>query len=230
MNAFYKQSILLQWLFAIILMVVGFFPLLYVIEISFQQPFFYFLFFMYLPFAQFSVTPFFKLVGIYTYYSPMLLGYMANNAVIDLHSGSSFDYLFVMRNYSKVEFKTRILEFHLSGLLTIIELIENGKIPPTVKIVATSYFFNDRTIKKFGFNIIDASIFYRINLLVNFIDLFWMYSLAKGKMSIPKVWIAKKGAVSGVELVEKKTFIVKILNELGKKKITKTLNASNLIK
>lgn len=128
---------------------IGFIPATYIIEISYNNPLFYFVFFIYLPFGQFSITPFFKLSGIYTYYSPVLVGYLANNSLVDLSNGGSFNYLLVMRRYPEVEFRNRILGFHLRGLFTIIGLIESGKISGDVKIVATSYFFNDRTVNKF---------------------------------------------------------------------------------
>ncbi len=88
MNSFYKQPISIQWIEAILLLVIGFYPALYVIEMAYFQPLFYLTFFIYLPFLQFSATPFFKLTGIYKYYSPMLLGYMPNDIQIDLHSGA----------------------------------------------------------------------------------------------------------------------------------------------
>lgn len=149
MNDFYKQPKLLQWGEAILLLIVGLLPALVIIEKGYSQPLFYLLFLMYVPIGQFASTPFFKLVGIYKYYSPMLLGYMANDRQIDLHSGGSFDYLFVMRKCkSGVELRNRLLIYHLEGLLTLVGLIENKKIPETVNIVGTSYFFNDRTLKK----------------------------------------------------------------------------------
>ena len=134
----------------------------------------------------------------------MLLGYMVNNNQIDMHSGTSFDYLFIRRKFKKgTEFKNRLLMYHLEGLLKIIQSIENKEIPESVNIVGTSYFFNDRTIQKLGFETKIPSLFYRINLLANFIDLFWMYSLALGKLSVPKVWSAKKAGISGAGLLKK---------------------------
>ncbi|MBK7697160.1 MAG: hypothetical protein IPI30_23525 [Saprospiraceae bacterium] len=78
---------------AILLLTIGFLPALVIIEKGNSQPLFYLLFLIYIPIGQFASTPFFTLVGIYKYYSPMLLGYMANDNQIDLHSGGSFDYL-----------------------------------------------------------------------------------------------------------------------------------------
>jgi hypothetical protein len=135
----------------------------------------------------------------------MLLGYMVNEKQIDLHSGTSFDYLFVLRKYKLgIELRNRLLAYHLEGLLHLISLIENKQISESVTIVGTSYFFNDRTLQKLGFQIEKASAFYRANLFLNFIDLFWMYSLSRGKVSMPSLWEAKKARVLGSTLVVQK--------------------------
>jgi hypothetical protein len=59
-------------------------------------------------------------------------------------------------------------------------------------------------LAKLGFKIEKASLFYRANLFINFIDLVWMYSLARGTFSIPKVWDAKKASIQGAMLVAQK--------------------------
>lgn len=208
MNHLYQQPKALQWFIAISLLLLGFLPALIIIEKGHSQPLFYLLFFVYIPIIQFSFTPFFKLIGVYKYYSPMLLGYMANDIQIDLHSGTSFDYLFVMRKYKTgIEIRNRLLIYQLEGLINLINLIEHKSIPETVRIVGTSYFFNNRTLNKLGFDIENPSLFYRINLFVNFIDLFWMYSLSQGKRSIPKIWHVKKAKITGLKLTESKKAI-----------------------
>jgi len=145
MNDFYKLPKGLQWLLALLLLVSGFFPAFAIIELGYDHPIAYLLFFFYIPIGQFSFAPFFTLVGVYRYYSPMLLGYMPSNTQIDLHSGGSFDYLFVMRKYkSGIEMRNRLLLFQLEGLKNIIQLIEDKAVPESVTIVGTSYFFSDR--------------------------------------------------------------------------------------
>ncbi len=218
MNTFYKQPKSLQWMEAILLLIVGFLPVILIIELGDSQPLFYLLFFIYLPIGQFSTTPIFKLSRVYTYYSPMLLGYMANKNQIDLHNGTSFDYLFVMRNFKKGnEFRNRTLLYHLEGLMNIIKEIENGSIPKSVHIIGTSYFFNTRTLNRLGFELTQASLFYRINLLSNFIDLTWMYSVSQGKFSIPKLGRANKASIKGEKLIESKGIITDLHNKLKTK-------------
>jgi hypothetical protein len=198
------------------LLIAGFFPALALIELGYEYPIAYLLFFVYIPIGQFSFTPFFTLLGVYRYYSPMLLGYMSSNTQIDLHSGGSFDYLFVMRNYkSGVELRNRLLLFQLEGLKKIIQLIEDKAVPESVNIVGTSYFFSDRTAKKIGFELIDPSLFYRINLFANFLDLVWMYSLSQGKWAIPKVWKAKKVQITGQKLLENKGQLEALYDKLS---------------
>ena len=218
MNDFYKLHKLFQWPVALLLLVIGFTPLLTLIEFSHQEPLFYFFFILYIPLAQFTFTPFFKLIGVYRYYSPMLLGYMANDKKIDLHSGTTFDYLWVMRKVKPgIEMRNRILMYQLEGLLNIIQQIESNKIPQTVNIIGTSYFFSDRTLKKLGFEIVKPSLFYRLNILVNFIDLTYLYSLSKGRFTIPNLLSVKKASISGDKLVENKKNIEEIASLLSKK-------------
>jgi len=49
--------------------------------------------------------------------------------------------------------------------------------------------------------------FYRINLLLNFIDLIWMYSIAQGHFLIPKIWTANMASIEGGILVDHKDMI-----------------------
>jgi hypothetical protein len=205
MNEFYKQPKILVWIESIVLMLVGLFLALIIIEKGYVQPFFYAAFILYVPVSQFLFTPIFRLTGGYTYYSPMLLGYMANEKQIDLHSGTSFDHLFVLRKFkSGIPLRNRIMMYHLEGLLNIIALIENKRIPASVNIIGTSYFFKERTLNNLGFQTEEATLFYRLNLFINFIDLFWMYSLSKGKIAIPTVWDAKKATIIGETLMTQK--------------------------
>ena len=221
MNDFYKQPKILQWIEAILLLLFGFLPALSIIEKGYYQPIFYLLFILYVPVGQFAFTPLFRLIGVYKYYSPMLLGYMATDSKIDLHSGGSFDYFFVMRKYkSGIEFRNRLLIYHLEGLINLIKLIERKSIAETVNIVGTSYFFNKRTLHKIGFEIVTTSLFYRLNLYINFIDLIWMYSLSQGKLSIPKLWNAKKASISGDKLIESKKVIEDLYDKMKRRTTT----------
>ena len=161
------------------------------------------------------MTPLFTLLGLYRYYSPLLLGYLPNEKVIDLHSGGSFDYLFVMRGVAPgAAFRKQVLKYQLEGLLRLIQYVEEKQIPESVSIVGTSYFFNEKTLQKFGFKLVEASAFYRLNLLVNFIDITWMYSLAQGKLSFPKLWKAKKAHISGAALVRQRAAIAAVYERL----------------
>lgn len=218
MNDFYKQPILLLWTETLLLLVMGVLPAFVIIEKANAQPLFYSLLLFYVPVAQFAFTPLFRLTGVYRYYAPMLLGYMANNRQIDLHSGSSFDYLFVMRRYrAGIETRNRLLMYYLEGLISLVRQIENNDLPDTIKIVGTSYFFKDRTLQKLGFELVDPAFFYRLNLLVNVIDLTWMYSLSQRKFSVPPLWNAKKATVTGLQLLQNKQRIAELYRTLQAK-------------
>ena len=218
MNTFYKQPTILVWIESILFLLIGIVLGIEIIAIGNAHPLFYTAFILYIPVGQFLFTPIYKLTGGYTYYSPMLLGYMANDKQIDLHSGTSFDHLFVLRNVkSGTTLRNRIMRYHLEGLLNIIQLMEAKRIPSSVNIMGTSYFFNDRTLTNLGFQLEKATLFYRINLLINFIDLLWMYSLSKGKLAIPAVWDAKKASIKGELLLLQKPKLEALYKRLNER-------------
>jgi hypothetical protein len=165
MNDYYKQIKILVWIESFFLLLVGLILALIIIEKGYSQPFFYLAFIIYVPISQFLFTPIYKLTGGYTYYSTMLLVYMTRDKQIDLHSGTSFEHLFVLRKYkSGTQLINRIMMYHLEGLLKLIQLIVNKYIPASVNIIGTSYFFSERTLNNLGFQIEKATLFYRFIL------------------------------------------------------------------
>ena len=116
MNDFYNQPKALVWIESILFLLAGFFLAVLIIEKGNDHPLFYAVFILYVPISQFLYTPIFKLTGGFTYYLPLLLGYMANEKQIDLHFGTSFDHLFVLRKCkSGIELRNSLLGYHLEG-------------------------------------------------------------------------------------------------------------------
>lgn len=181
--------------------------------------FYYFLVFIFTPFFQFLITPAMTLLGIYTYLSPMLLVYNANDKVYDLHNGTSFDYLMVMTtNKGSLTFKRRMLQYYLEGLLSIIDKLEKEQVPLSLIIRGSSYFFSERTVKRLGFKIIPPKSTEKLNIWLNFIDLTWMYSLANNKFTIPRIDKLKSAEISGEALVKKKEAIKRLLEYISAKR------------
>ena len=78
MNKSYQQPKSLIWLESILFFLAGLGLAIFIIEKGDAQPLFYSAFILYIPISQFLYTPLFKMTGGYTYYSPMLLGYMTS--------------------------------------------------------------------------------------------------------------------------------------------------------
>lgn len=164
---------------------------------------------LFVPVFFFGTTPLMRLLGIYTYYSPLLLVFGASKNHYDLHNGTNFDYLIHMKWADRgIRANRKILAYYLEGLLNIIKELETGVLPASLTISGTSYFFSNRTAERLGFRLEKPSLFYRLNLIVAFVELFWMYSYAHGQWRIPKVFAAKKAVISGGDLVQRKDRIV----------------------
>lgn len=210
MNKFYTYSKATQWAVAIFLLLICLSIMGYWlswITVNFLN---YFAILLLVPVMQFCLAPLFTLIGLYKYVSPMLLVYGPNKTKYDLHNGTGFDYLFVMRKIKRGKpTQNKILEYYLEGLLNIIKELELGIIPETITITGTSYFFSESTAKRLGFKIIPPTSFYKLNQYINYLDLLWMYSRAKGKLAFPNLKNVKAATITGRDLLENKEFLEK---------------------
>lgn len=184
--------------------------------------------FLVVPIIQFLTTPMNRIMGIFKYYSPMLLVYNPNDKQYDLHNGTSFDYLFVMKWRDRGRSaKNQILAYYMEGFLRIVEEIESGKLPESVIITGTSYFFSESTAKRLGFEVKKPSGFHTFNIYMNYLDLLWMYSYSEGKVAFPSVKNIKRVEISGAEFVKNKAYYKKLMNFLRARENMPQLTIAN---
>ena len=205
MNSFYNQPKLIQWIVAIFMLVILLIILGLWLEFTYRNPLIYLLLFLWVPIFQFLATPIFTLSGWYKYLSPMLLVYAPNEKKYDIHNGTSFDYLMVMRGVKRgAELRKKLLGYYIAGLLCIIEEIEQGKLPKDLVIRGSSYFFSQSTANRLGFKTSETGIAERMNIVINYLDLLWMYSLSWGKLAFPSIKATKTAEITAADLLKSK--------------------------
>lgn len=163
------------------------------------------------PLGQFLLSPLMTLTGVYQYLSPMLLVYTPNDKRYDLHNGTSFDYMFAYgKQNGGLSWQNQLLKYYLEGLLRVIQEIEENKLPETVEVRGSSYFFSSRTAESLGFEVQSTGGAEKFNILINYVDLVWMYSLSKGRLRFPRLKEVKTASTTGKNLIAKKQKIVQI--------------------
>ncbi len=221
MNPFYEQGKGIQWGIAVFFLLITFSIMGFWTIVITSNPLVYLLIFLLVPFFQFFMTPFFTLIGLYRYLSPMLLVYAASEEKYDLHNGTSFDYLWVMKGCKPGrQWRHRLLSYYLQGLLKIIEDIETGVLSEALLIRGSSYFFSESTARRLGFEVSETSQFEKLNIIINYLDLCWMYSLAHGKLTLPQLKGVKTAQISGEDLLKAKPKLIKLLEYLSRNELT----------
>jgi hypothetical protein len=214
-NPFYRLPRIGQWLIALLMMGILIWLLVFWSALGTRNPLWYLSIFLLMPPFQFLITPFARLTGMYTYLSPILLVYFANDQKYDLHNGTPFDYLMLLRGSKPgSELRRRLLAYYIEGLINITEKVEQGTLPETVIIHGSSYFFSESTANRLGFTVKKTGWAERINIIANYLDLIWMYSLSKGKLTFPDLKQIKTVETSGGQLLKKKPFLQSLYQRL----------------
>ncbi len=218
MNKFYSLPKIILWILSILLAFFGGLPLGLTVIFGFEKSFlFLFLLPIALPLAICTMTPLMRVSGYFIYYSPMLLG-IKSKKKLDLHNGTTFDYLINMKLKDKgIKARYIILAYFVEGLLKITDEIESGKIKPSLSIEGTSYFFSDSTAVRLGFKLQKPIYYYYFNFIFNFTDLFLMYSYSKGKFTIPRIFHIKRAVITPSDLCAQKENLRTLLNTLNRR-------------
>jgi len=155
-------------------------------------------------FAPFGDVPSGVKSGSLKYYSVLLIGEKVRNNRLVLHSGSLFDYYFVLnKKHSVRERKRQVFSAYVDGLLNLISQYEN-KQPTQITIKATSYILNPRTANKLGLSPTSPDMLQRFILYFNYINLTCALSLLNKKITWPNIQktVSYEGTLD--TLIEKK--------------------------
>ena len=171
--------------------------------------------------APFFDMPSLKKSGRMIYYSPLFIAEKPNKGLIKIHGGTLFDYYFVIdKNMNGKQRTDFIIQQYLDGLLHLIKKYENDK---KMKIRGTSYIINKRTAEKIGFEIVETDILQKIILIYNYFNILISNSIAKNKLSFPKLNKTKTFDTDLSQLLKRKEYIEK-LNKSLKSTIANTVH------
>ena len=170
--------------------------------------------------APFFDMPSLKKSGRMIYYSLLFITEKPKNGLIKIHGGTLFDYYFVIEKKMNGKQRTDfIIQQYLDGLLHLIQKYENDK---KMKIRGTSYIINKRTAEKIGFEIVETDVLQKVILIYNYFNILISNSIAKNKLSFPKLNKTKTFDAEVSQLLERKEYIEK-LNKSLKSTIANTV-------
>lgn len=166
--------------------------------------------------APFFDVPTLKKKGELVYYSSLFTAEKERNGIIRIHGGSLFDYVFVIdRTLSGKQRTSFILQQYLEGILNLVGAYENRQ-DTAVKIKATTYILNERTANKIGLKMVKTDFSQKLILIYNYVNIFISNSIAKERLSFPKITTINTFEGEIDKLAEQKELISKLNNKLKK--------------
>ena len=215
-KSIYRQPYFLQWTVAILCIILAGLILYTIIDAA-DLLIFMLLIPLTKPIEHFLAVPLLRLSGVLNYYSPMLIGVWTSATKMEIHNGSSFDYLVNMRWKQKgIRAKRRIMRYYLKGFLKIIDDVENKRLPENTVISGVSYFFSSHTASKIGFTLRETGMARRLLFMIDYVNLFLMYSYSNGRITFPQLSRLKKAEITANILVQSKKKIVTLLTGLNR--------------
>lgn len=215
---FYRHPKYIQWISAVILFALFSVFTYYLIE-SVYLPILIAIIPFAKPIGHFLLVPFLRLAGLLKYYSPMFIAVKLKEKRLEIHNGSSFDYLVNMRWKQRgLRAKKRMMIYYLKGFLKIIDELEKQKLPRDVTLTGTSYFFSNKSAIRIGFIEKKVSTIERMLFFLDYINLFLMYSYSNGRICFPDIARLKKVEISGEKLLQSKEKIITLLILITKRK------------
>ncbi|MDQ3557552.1 MAG: hypothetical protein M3409_12375 [Gemmatimonadota bacterium] len=155
-----------------------------------------------IPVWETACAPFFRLAGIHRYFSPLLFAEAPEPGTLVVHGGTLWDYLLHLRWSERGRAtRRRTLGFYLDGFLAIAADVERGRLSPDTTITGTSYFFNERTARSFGFALHPVDPAQRRELLLNFPVLLCKTSFAEGRLAVPDLSRLRRASITGAGLL-----------------------------
>ncbi|MEH6656699.1 hypothetical protein [Leeuwenhoekiella marinoflava] len=165
--------------------------------------------------APFFDVPSLKKNGKMIYYAPLFITEKPKNGLIKIHGGSLFDYYFAIDRTLNGRGRTAYIMYeYLNGLLA---LIEAHKDQPQLRVQGTSYIINARTAKKLGFKTINTNGLQKLILIYNYFNILISNSIAKNKLSLPKLSNTKTFEAQISELAQRKAYIEKLRDSLNRR-------------
>jgi hypothetical protein len=168
------------------------------------------------PAAQFALTPLWRRVGVYRYYSPMLFVVARGDRVFELHGGTAYDFVLHMHREERgFRARRRWLSDYVAGLLGLIRDVETGRIPPDARISGTSYFFSEQTALRLGFTLERPGRADRLHLLLDLLSLAAMHSYARNRLTLPRFWALRKASITAAALARQKPALQRLLERIS---------------
>ena len=167
------------------------------------------------PLESLLLTPLYALLGRFHYYSPLLFATRRADGGLDLHVGTLFDYVARLRWKERGPRAARIVTADLlRGLLALCAEVERGTLPADAEIVATSYFFSDRSLARLGFTLRPPPALLVQNLVMASVSIALRLSFTRGRPTFPDLRQVRQAATSAGSLARHEEAIRRLLQRL----------------
>ncbi len=219
MSKFSQFHFLLKLLICVVLGIgFGYLYAHYFFELPYTSPWKYVMVAFFLPVYSITFMPILTLLKVADYKSELLFVTKDAGKNYDLHFGSLFDCILSgLFSGKRGGFKDLMLFFLVDGMLKLANDVASGKIDKEAEIRGSSYFFNEKTAAKFGFESMKMKTSHKYILYLNYLEILLVFSFSKGRLARPNIEDFRSVKTTGASLIKHKEYIEKLHKVLKRK-------------
>jgi len=207
-----------EWIASIAAQIIGLLLIIAIVALAIKvHPIFMFLgMLFFFPIIRVSGGLYARITRTYDYRAEFAFTYAARPGELELHLGGGYDYprLWRMARGKRPAMRRLLLGSALEALAHVARDIEQGNVPPETKISAVSYFFNDSTAEKFGFQPEQVSAFEKMFFILSIGDIVPLYWLLMGSFKLPPILTLKRYSTDGANLVLRRAELERMADRL----------------
>jgi len=147
-------------------------------------------------------TPVLRYMGFYRYYAPLFFIQPFGHNRVELHLGTTWDLMKAQRLSPQT-----IMSSLVMGISGLVGDAKRGRLQPTLKVRATTYFLSDSTLQRFGFDVRRPNVLEYLAFIGNYAEVCLLRSVVAGRLQLVDLRRVRMAETTVQTLVERETLV-----------------------
>lgn len=149
-------------------------------------------------------------MGLYKYYAPLFFIQPFGRNRVELHLGTTWDLMKAQRLSHQT-----IMSSLVTGVSGLVTDAKSGRLRPSLRLRATTYFLSESTLRRFGFAVRRPNIWEYIAFLGNYVEVCLLRSIVAGRPQMVDLRRVRMAETTLQQLVDRETLVGPLMTRIA---------------